>query len=199
MLIAGIPEVLLKIVNFSGSIFSYAYILQVQGYIIIQYKGTGCMHIYPKQSLHTSLSKRVYLVDNNPDNIAVTRRSFAMEGYSVHLEVFQTVDALVCLFNDDHHFDYPDLILIDSHLPNNGRFKLIAWIRHHPDLLLTPVVIVGHGHSHSDVVRSYELGASSYIQRSADFTEYSIQLKGVCSYWLDLNVLPASKQFSKSA
>jgi len=157
------------------------------------------MHIHLGQSSNTSHRKRVYLVDNNPDNIAVTRRSFAMGGYSVHLEVFQSVDALMRLFNDEHKFDYPDLILIDSNLPNNSSFKLIAWIRHNPSLLLTPIVIVGHGFSESEVVRSYEVGVSSYIQKSVDFSEYSLQLKEVCSYWLDLNVLPATNQLSKSA
>ena len=157
------------------------------------------MHVYPKPTLSSSHSKRVYLVDNNPDNIAVTRRSFAMKGFSVHLEVFQTVHALVHLFNNEHELDYPDLVLIDSNLPNEGSFKLVAWIRRNPILLLTPVVIVGHRPSDTEVIRSYELGASSYIQKAADFTEYSIQLKEVCSYWLDLNVLPAHNQFSKSA
>ena len=157
------------------------------------------MRVYSNQSVNSSHSKRVYLVDNNPDNIAVTRRSFAMGGYSVHLEVFQTVDALVLFFNDEPAFNYPDLILIDSNLPNNGCFKLIAWVRHHPGLAHTPTVVVGHGHSESEVVRSYELGASSYIQKSVDFTDYSIQLKEVCSYWLDLNVLPANNRLSKSA
>jgi len=157
------------------------------------------MHVNSRQSSNTSHRKRVYLVDNNPDNIAVTRRSFAMGGYPVHFEVFQSVDALMRLFNDEHKFGYPDLILIDSNLPNNSSFKLIAWIRHNPSLVLTPVVIVGHGFSESEVVRSYEVGASSYIQKSVDFTEYSLQLKEICSYWLDLNVLPATSQLSKSA
>ena len=157
------------------------------------------MHVYSKKTLSPSQSKRVYLVDNNPDNIAITRRSFATAGFSVHLEVFQTVDALVHFFNDKHDVDYPDLVLIDSNLPNDGSFKLIAWIRRRQNLLLTPIVIVGHGHSENEVIRSYELGASSYIQKSVDFTEYSIQLKEVCSYWLDLNVLPAQNQLSKSA
>ncbi len=157
------------------------------------------MHVYSKKKLSPAHSKRVYLVDNNPDNIAVTRRSFAMDGVSVHLEAFQTIDALVRLFNDENKFNYPDLVLIDSNLPDDGSFKLVAWIRRHPILLLTPIVVVGHGQSESEVVRSYELGASSYIQKSVDFTEYSIQLKEVCSYWLDLNVLPAHNQFSKSA
>jgi len=157
------------------------------------------MHVYSNQSVNTPHRKRVYLVDNNPDNIAVTRRSFAMEVYSVHLEVFQTVDALVLFFNDEPAFNYPDLILIDSSLPNNGCFKLIAWLRHNPGLVHTPTVVVGLGHSESEVARSYEVGASSYIQKSVDFTEYSIQLKEVCSYWLDLNVLPTNNRLSKSA
>ncbi len=190
---------MLKIVNLSESVASYEYILQIKGSLNYEYKGTDYMHVFSKQVGHSGLSKRVYLVDNNPDNIAVTRRSFAMEGFSVHLEVFQTVDALVCLLNDNYHFDYPDLVLIDSNLPDNGSFKLIAWIRHHSNLVFTPIVIVGRGHSQNEVVRSYELGASSYILRSVDFTDYSIQLREVCSYWLDLNVLPTNNPLSKSA
>ncbi len=157
------------------------------------------MQVYSKSASSLANSKRVFLVDNNPDNIAVTRRSFATEGFSVHLEVFQTVDAVVRLFNGEHEFDYPNLILIDSNLPNDGNFKLVAWIRRNPALLLIPIVVIGHGHSETEIIRSYELGASSYIQKSIDFTDYAIQLKEVCSYWLDLNVLPAHKKFSKSA
>jgi len=156
------------------------------------------MSIYPKQStLNQSYSKHVYLVDDDLGDIALTRSAFAL-AFPVHFEVVSCVAALEQLFCDMCDDEYPDLILINSGLPNDESFKLIDWIRHNPVLLLTPIVMIGHRSTDSAVVRSYRLGLSCYINKSVDFTEYSIQLKDVCSYWLDSNVLPAN-QFSQSA
>ena len=141
--------------------------------------------------------KHVYLLDDNTGEIALTRRALASAWFSVHLEVVPSSDALIKLFSDSE-FQSPDLILIDTGCPGDDSFRLIDWIRHNQDLLLTPIVMVASRGSNADVVRCYESGVSSYIHKSPDFTEYAIQLKEVCSYWLDLNVLPAN-QLSKSA
>lgn len=43
-------------------------------------------------SIRHSAIKRVLLVDDNPDNIALTRRVLVRTEYAVHLEVLQQQD-----------------------------------------------------------------------------------------------------------
>ena len=148
--------------------------------------------------LERTHTKHVYLIGDNTTEIALTRRVIASAGFPVHLEVIPGVTALKRLFCENNNFTHPDLFLVDSGLPMDESFKLIEWIRQNPVLLLTPIVVVGRLTSDADVVRCYECGVSSYINKSVDTTEYSVQLKEVCSYWLDLNVIPVT-QLSKSA
>ena len=149
---------------------------------------------YPP-STHYNTIKHVLLVDDNPDNIALTRRALARAGFAVHLEVLQHDEAILARIDADLSQSQKsyDLILVDMNLSKGDGFELIRSIRRYLPAIHTPIVVISTTNHEQDVLRSYESGASSLIQKAVDFTEYAQTLREVCSYWLNLNISPAKK------
>ena len=149
---------------------------------------------YPPTTSYNTI-KHVLLVDDNPENIALTRRALARAGFAVHLEVLQHSDAILTRIAVDlrHSQSSYDLILIDMNLSKLEGFELIRAIRQQLPVMHTPIVVISTSQQEKDVLLSYESGASSLIHKAVDFTEYAQTLREVCSYWLNLNISPANK------
>jgi DNA-binding NarL/FixJ family response regulator len=50
-----------------------------------------------------------------------------------------------------------------------------------------------------DLIRSYELGANSYIQKPVDFEQFRQTVKTVGLYWMVINQRPVANEVKKSA
>ena len=80
----------------------------------------------------------------------------------------------------------PGLILLDLNLPKkDGRAALEA-IKQDPDLRRIPVVILTTSNAQEDVIRTYTLGASSYIRKPSNMTVLVDIMATLGHYWFDL-------------
>jgi len=80
----------------------------------------------------------------------------------------------------------PGLILLDLNLPKkDGRAALEA-IKQDPELRRIPVVILTTSNAQEDVIRTYTLGASSYIRKPANMTVLVDIMTTLGHYWFDL-------------
>jgi CheY-like chemotaxis protein len=84
----------------------------------------------------------------------------------------------------------PALILLDLKLPKVDGQDALRRIKSDPRTRTIPVVVLTSSRESSDVVRSYEAGANSYIVKPVDFDKYAAAVQNVCLYWLVLNVPP---------
>ncbi len=147
----------------------------------------------PSPIPNSTIARRVFLVQENSDNIALTRRAIMQTGYVVHLEALQTADALIeILGRQDSPFS-PDLILIDMNLPEDSAFELVRWLRNNVTTQHAPVVIISSMTLEKDIFKGYKCGASSVIQKPVAFTDYAHMLKDVCRYWLNISLMPRGR------
>jgi DNA-binding NarL/FixJ family response regulator len=51
-------------------------------------------------------------------------------------------------------------------------------------------VILTSSKEESDLIRSYDLGANSYVQKPVNFEQFSRTLKLLGQYWMVINQLP---------
>jgi two-component system response regulator len=63
----------------------------------------------------------------------------------------------------------PDLILLDLNLPRRGGLEILAELKADPRLRLIPVIVLSSSRAPEDIQRSYELHASAYIVKPADY------------------------------
>jgi two-component system response regulator len=138
--------------------------------------------------------RSILLVEDNPDDEALTRR--ALSKNNIQNEVFVARDgaeALDWLFGTGSHAGHPavpELVLLDLKLPKVDGLEVLRRIRSNPGTRLLPVVILTSSREEKDVVNGYGLGANSYIRKPVDFGQFVEAVRQLGLYWLVLNEPP---------
>ena len=133
----------------------------------------------------------ILLVEDNPEDVRLTRRSFRENHIANDLVVVgDGAEALAYLerASSDPEGVLPAVTLLDLNIPKIDGLELLQRIRNHPKLRRLPVVVLTSSKEEIDLVRSYELGANSYIQKPVEFEEFEEAVRFLGLYWLILNV-----------
>jgi two-component system response regulator len=138
-------------------------------------------------------NKVILLVEDNPDDEALTLRGFRKANIANEIAVVRDgAEALDYLFATGAHADrdpaaLPSVVLLDLKLPKVDGLEVLRRLREHPRTHTIPVVILTSSKEEQDLVRSYALGANSYVRKPVDFSEFAAAVRTLGMYWLLLN------------
>lgn len=138
-------------------------------------------------------NKDILLVEDNPDDVELTRIAFDEAKIANRLIVVSDgVEALDYLFARGAHADrdpddMPSIVLLDLNLPKVDGREVLQAIRADERTRTLPVVVLTTSTEPFDVEASYALGVNSYIQKPVDFEQFVWAVKQVGLYWLVLN------------
>jgi len=140
--------------------------------------------------------KVILLVEDNRDDEALTLR--ALRKNNIRNEVVVARDgaeALDYLFGSSDHAGGlprvdPELILLDLKLPKIDGLAVLQKLRADPRTKLLPVVVLTSSSEEQDLIKSYDLGANSYVRKPVDFNEFTEAVRQLGLYWLVLNERP---------
>lgn len=91
----------------------------------------------------------------------------------------------------ERSFDYPPrLVLLDLKLPKVDGIEVLRQIKSDSRTKTIPVVILTSSKEERDLVKGYDLGANSYIQKPVDFEQFRSTVKQAGLYWLLTNQPP---------
>ena len=141
-------------------------------------------------------SSPILLVEDNPDDEALTLRAFKKNNILNEIIVCrdgaEAVDFLFCTgrFADRVDQPLPQLILLDLKLPKLDGTEVLRRIRANERTRYLPVVVLTSSKEDRDVIDSYNLGANSYVRKPVDFTEFLQAVRTLGLFWLVLNVPP---------
>ncbi len=133
--------------------------------------------------------KHLLLVEDNPDDIELTKRAFKKITIENGFEIMVAKngkEAIELLQNNP----IPHLILLDLKLPGIDGFEVMDFIRTYPPTKLIPVVVLTSSTEEKDIQRIYGLGANSYIQKPVDYKSFLEVVKTISRYWITLNEHP---------
>ena len=143
-----------------------------------------------------SLDKSILIIEDNPDDGLLTMRALKKLNYKNIQLVENGSQALDFLYNEnagkDNERRLPDLILLDLNLPIIDGFTILKKIRSDDSTKYIPVIVLTSSGEDKDIKESYDLGASSYIQKPVDFIEFEKAAVLISEYWHTLNVTPSS-------
>jgi CheY-like chemotaxis protein len=139
--------------------------------------------------------KVILLVEDNPDDVDLTLRAFKKANITNEVVVARDgVEALDYLFGTGAHagkpHELPQVVLLDLKLPRVDGLEVLQRIRGEARTRFLPVVVLTSSREEQDLVRSYQLGVSSYVRKPVDFTQFMDAARQLGLYWLVLN-LPA--------
>jgi len=86
--------------------------------------------------------------------------------------------------------DLPGIILLDLNMPRKDGREALAEIEADPTLKRIPVVVMTTSKAEEDILRSYEVGAASYITKPVTFMSLLKTIETVGHYWLEIVQLP---------
>ncbi len=92
----------------------------------------------------------------------------------------------------------PKLVLLDLNLPKVSGLEVLKQVKSDPRTRLIPIVILTSSKGERDAVASYNLGASSYIQKPLDFSQLAQMVKSTGLYWMLINERPAKKNSAET-
>ena len=140
--------------------------------------------------------KTILLVEDNPDDEALTLRALKRANVRNHVVVARDgVEALDYLFGTGTHAgrdarDTPQVVLLDLKLPRLDGLEVLRRLRADPRTKLLPVVILTSSTEDQDRIAGYELGANSYVRKPVDFSQFVEAVRQLGLYWLLLNQPP---------
>ncbi|MBI5039897.1 MAG: response regulator [Gammaproteobacteria bacterium] len=137
--------------------------------------------------------KIILLVEDNPDDEALTLRAFKKNNIQNRVVVVRDgAEALDYLFSTGGFAkntvsDLPQVILLDLKLPKVDGLEVLRRIRADERTKLLPVVILTSSKEDQDVIRGYSLGANSYVLKPVSFDEFIEATRSLGLYWLLIN------------
>jgi CheY-like chemotaxis protein len=138
-------------------------------------------------------NKIILLVEDNPRDEALTLRALKKNNIVNKVIVARNgVEALDYLLGTGKYAGRdvevtPQLVLLDLKLPKVDGLQVLQRIREDERINHLPVVIFTSSSEEEDVIRSYHLGANSYVRKPVDFDQFSEATRQLGMYWLVLN------------
>lgn len=134
----------------------------------------------------------VLLADDNATDAELTTRALSLGGVSRNVVWVQDGEAaLDYLFRKGQYAQRPPgnprLMLLDLHMPKIDGLDVLARIKADPQLRFIPIVVMSSSDQESDMVRSYEKNANSYIVKPVDFKQFTDQVSTLAQYWMKVN------------
>ena len=142
--------------------------------------------------------RSILLVEDNPDDEELTLRALNRNLIANDVVVAHDgEEALDFIFGRGawagrDPADLPALILLDLNLPVLDGLGVLRQIRADERTRRAPVVILTSSNEQRDLVRSYDLGANSYVRKPIEFEEFVEAVRQLGVYWLVLNELPVA-------
>jgi two-component system response regulator len=135
----------------------------------------------------------ILLVEDNPDDVELTLRAFEKSRLANDIVVVRDgAEALDYLFGTGVHAERPptstpEMVLLDLKLPKVDGLEVLKRIRADERTRRLPVVVLTSSKEERDVLRSYDLGANSFVRKPVDFAEFVEAARQLGLYWLVLN------------
>ena len=93
-------------------------------------------------------------------------------------------------FADKGLYPTPGLILLDLNMPKKDGREALKDIKSDPHLRLIPIVVLTTSKAEEDILRTYDMGVSSFITKPVTFTALVDVMKTLSKYWFEIVELP---------
>ena len=143
--------------------------------------------------------RSILLVEDNPDDEELALRALRKHNISNQVVICRDgAEALEYIFGTGKYAgrsvtDFPAVTLLDLKLPKVDGLAVLERIRADERTRPMPVVVLTSSSQEMDIVRSYRLGANSFVRKPVEFEQFMEAVQQLGLYWLLLNEPPPAR------
>jgi two-component system, response regulator len=140
-----------------------------------------------------TLETEILLVEDNQDDLDLTLHALKRENLANNIVIARDGEEALNFFFCRGSFaersmeNPPRLVLLDLKLPKVNGIEVLQQVKSDPRTKSIPIVVLTSSKEEIDLVRSYNFGANSYIQKPVNFAEFRQTVKHLGLYWLVVN------------
>lgn len=135
----------------------------------------------------------ILVADDDPDDKILIKEAFSENFLLTDISFVDNGEELLNFLHGIGKYEpqtdiaqkLPDLILLDLNMPRKDGREALKEIKSHPVFHCIPVVIFSTSKSETDLIKSYELGANSFITKPVTYVELLEVIKTIGKYWFD--------------
>ena len=144
----------------------------------------------------------VLLVEDDPDDVEITKRAFAKGRIGNPLYVVRDGDEAMEFLKHTGRYTVPDLaprpglILLDLNLPRLDGREVLRLVKSDPGLKRIPIVVLTTSDEEADVFECYDSGANSYMTKPVNFQKFIDAVVVIGKYWFCFAEIPENGEAS---
>lgn len=138
----------------------------------------------------------ILMADDDPDDRMLTEEAWEENQLANELYFVEDGEQLLNYLHRRGEYAHlsgeplPDLVLLDLNMPKKDGRESLKEIKASPNLRRIPIVILTTSKAEEDILRTYDLGASSFITKPVTFEALVDMVKTLAKYWFEVVELP---------
>ena len=138
----------------------------------------------------------ILMADDDPDDREMTREAFAENRLANDLRFVEDGEELLDYlyrrgkYTDPASAPLPNILLLDLNMPRRDGREALEIIKGDPAFRSLRVIILTTSKAEEDILRSYNLSATSYITKPVTFDALVEVVAALGRYWLEIVELP---------
>lgn len=136
---------------------------------------------------------RLLLVEDDPDDVVLTKRIVSRSGFPIEMDVVSDGQEALDYLRGHGKFTQahkPRLVLLDLNMPKVDGREVLREIRKDPVLRQLPVIILSTSRTQEDVLFCYRQAANSYLTKPDNIKAYDEMMAKFSDFWLKTAILP---------
>ncbi|WP_135229575.1 response regulator [Deinococcus fonticola] len=134
------------------------------------------------------MERHILLVDDNPNDVELALTALS-EVEAQQVTVAHSGEEALNILQAPSQ-PAPDLILLDLNMPHMDGLAVLDAVRADRRLREIPVVMLTTSGEEGDIKACYEHGATAYVVKPLDFTQFRDALNTILRFWTTLNRSP---------
>ncbi|MBI5206456.1 MAG: response regulator, partial [Candidatus Firestonebacteria bacterium] len=86
-------------------------------------------------------------------------------------------------YQDETKAPRPGLVLLDINMPKMNGIEVVKRIKEDESLRRIPVIMLTVSRREEDIIKSYNFGCNSFLQKPVDFDNFVSLVKEIGLYW----------------
>lgn len=137
----------------------------------------------------------ILMAEDDPDDRILTQEALMENKLANDLHFVEDGEELLDFLKrrgkyENKDVPRPGLILLDLNMPRKDGREALSEIKSDPELRSIPIIVLTTSKAEEDIVKSYDLGVSSFITKPVTFDDLVKVDKAIGEYWFGIVVLP---------